>query len=186
MINNVPAGIEIFDNVFIDSDKYLNNILSLNPKWLTGKVVKKAEDTEDLQTRTTQVLDLEKNNQNCLSEMNKLYSEFNTQAKPYIDNYLGKNNVFILDKESPLLFKYDIGGEFKKHMDDSPYTPRTVSLLYYFNDDYDGGELEFVKFNFKIKPSPKQLILFPSNFMYEHCVYPVTSGLRYSIVQFMH
>ena len=52
------------------------------------------------------------------------------------------------------------------------------------NNDYEGGGLNFKwndeKMDIEIKPN--RLIMWPSNFMYPHCVEPITKGTRYSIV----
>jgi hypothetical protein len=80
------------------------------------------------------------------------------------------------------LLKYGKDNHFVKHYDDSKQYPRTVSMSYYLNDDYEGGEIEFPNFNLKIKPSADQVIMFPSNYVYTHTVHPVVSGTRYAIV----
>lgn len=80
------------------------------------------------------------------------------------------------------LLKYGKDNHFVKHYDDSKQYPRTVSMSYYLNDDYEGGEIEFPNFNLKIKPVANQMIMFPSNYVYTHTVHPVISGTRYAIV----
>jgi predicted 2-oxoglutarate/Fe(II)-dependent dioxygenase YbiX len=56
----------------------------------------------------------------------------------------------------------------------------------YLNDDYEGGEVEFVNFGIKIKPQPGMLLLFPSTYPYAHIAHPVTSGVKYAIVTWIH
>lgn len=80
------------------------------------------------------------------------------------------------------LLKYGKDNHFVKHYDDSKQYPRTVSMSYYLNDDYEGGEIEFPNFNLKIKPVADQMIMFPSNYVYTHTVHPVISGIRYAVV----
>jgi predicted 2-oxoglutarate/Fe(II)-dependent dioxygenase YbiX len=60
--------------------------------------------------------------------------------------------------------------------------PRTVSLSFYVNDDFDGGEIEFQHFNISHKPTAGDIILFSSSYPYMHRVKPVTDGTRYAIV----
>jgi predicted 2-oxoglutarate/Fe(II)-dependent dioxygenase YbiX len=55
-------------------------------------------------------------------------------------------------------------------------------MSFYLNDDYEGGEIEFPRFGLQVKPEPNQMIMFPSNYVYNHVVNPVTSGTRYAIV----
>lgn len=56
-----------------------------------------------------------------------------------------------------------------------------LSVLGLLNDDYEGGD--FIMWgNQKIEIPAGSIIVFPSNFMYPHCVTPVTKGTRYSFV----
>lgn len=83
------------------------------------------------------------------------------------------------------ILKYGIGQKFDRHRDDDYYLNRRVSLIYYVNDGYTGGEIEFDAFKLTIKPKKHQLLLFPSAYVYTHRIHPVTSGVRYSVVQWM-
>jgi predicted 2-oxoglutarate/Fe(II)-dependent dioxygenase YbiX len=80
------------------------------------------------------------------------------------------------------LLKYDSGEEYKGHYDGGTGTGRSISALVYLNDNYEGGDLEFVHFGIKIKPQKGMLVLFPSNFAYTHIAHPVTSGAKYALV----
>jgi hypothetical protein len=80
------------------------------------------------------------------------------------------------------ILKYGKDGHFVNHFDDSTVYPRTVSMSFYLNDDYEGGEIEFTKFGLKIKPQANEMIMFPSNYVYTHTVHPVVSGTRYAVV----
>lgn len=80
------------------------------------------------------------------------------------------------------MLKYSTGEEYKAHYDGSSETARIISAISYFNSDYEGGELEFPNFNIKIKPEPGMLILFPSNFAYQHIAHPITKGTKYALV----
>ena len=80
------------------------------------------------------------------------------------------------------ILKYGVGQHFVNHVDDSKGYPRTVSMSFYLNDNYEGGEIEFPRFGIQVKPEANQLIMFPSNYVYNHVVNPVTKGTRYAIV----
>jgi len=56
--------------------------------------------------------------------------------------------------------------------------------IIYLNDDYEGGELFFPKYDIFIKPKPGTLIFFPSTNMYAHGVTAVVSGVRYTSPHF--
>ena len=83
------------------------------------------------------------------------------------------------------VLKYSEGQQFKDHIDDAAALHRRVSTVFYMNDDYTGGEIEFPRFNLKIKPQKHQLLIFPSTYVYNHIVHPVLSGTRYSVVSWI-
>jgi predicted 2-oxoglutarate/Fe(II)-dependent dioxygenase YbiX len=52
----------------------------------------------------------------------------------------------------------------------------------YLNDDYEGGELWFPRFNLTIKPKAGDVVVFPSTYIYEHASQDMVSGTKYSVV----
>ena len=58
--------------------------------------------------------------------------------------------------------------------------------VYYFNDNYKGGEIQFDKFNLKYKPNKNELLFFPSSYIYSHQVLPITEGCRYAVVWWLY
>jgi len=84
--------------------------------------------------------------------------------------------------ENYQLLKYSGGEEYKAHYDGGTSIGRCISVLCYMNDDYEGGEIEFVNFGIKIKPKAGMMILFPSNYAYKHIAHPVTKGTKYALV----
>ncbi len=84
------------------------------------------------------------------------------------------------------ILKYTVGGHYKFHTDMGPSNPRSVSLIYFVNSDYEGGDLCFkdIKNNEEliVKKKKNRLVIWPSNFMYPHSVKPVIKGTRYSVV----
>ncbi|MEY4615078.1 MAG: Synechococcus phage, partial [Pseudomonadota bacterium] len=85
------------------------------------------------------------------------------------------------------LLRYSEGEEYKIHCDQliaHPGSDRVVSGLIYVNDDYSGGEIEFDRFNLKIKPEAGTVLLFPSNFIYTHQSHPVSAGVKFAVVVF--
>jgi len=84
------------------------------------------------------------------------------------------------------LLKYQTGEEYKAHYDGGIREARSISPILYLNDDYEGGELEFVNFGIKIKPKAGSLYIFPATFPYAHIAHPVTKGTKYAIVTWLH
>tara|TARA_R100001163_G_scaffold65760_2_gene64579 strand:+ start:183 stop:734 length:552 start_codon:yes stop_codon:yes gene_type:complete len=87
------------------------------------------------------------------------------------------------------LLKYEKGGKYSPHIDDTSYSPRLLSVILNINDDYEGGELSFTdqKSNEikSYKLTKGSIVFFPSNFMYPHAIKPITKGQRYSIVSWL-
>ena len=90
---------------------------------------------------------------------------------------------------------YPIGGHYKSHNDGESFNfetrqwescmPRDVSFLFYLNDQYGGGELEFTDLGLTIKPKKGMMIAFPSYKEFAHKVHPVTWGHRYTLVSWV-
>jgi hypothetical protein len=83
------------------------------------------------------------------------------------------------------LLKYSDNQFYGKHYDGTSHNSRALSAICYLNNDYEGGELEFVNFKIKIKPEPGMLILFPSSYAYSHIAHPIVSGTKYAIVTWL-
>ena len=90
---------------------------------------------------------------------------------------------------------YPVGGHYKGHNDGEHFNyetrqwerlmERDVSFLFYLNDQYGGGELEFGDLGLTIKPKKGMMIAFPSYKDFAHKVHPVTWGHRYTLVSWV-
>jgi len=90
---------------------------------------------------------------------------------------------------------YPVGGHYKGHNDGEKFNfetrqwerlmDRDVSFLFYLNDQYGGGELEFPELGLTIKPKKGMMIAFPSYKDFAHKVHPVTWGHRYTLVSWV-
>lgn len=96
--------------------------------------------------------------------------------------YAQKHGIEEMYHEPYNMLRYRGGQHYKAHSDGTTNTGRSISAIVYLNDDYEGGEVEFVNFGIKIKPEPGMLLLFPSNYAYRHVAHPVTDGTKYAIV----
>jgi predicted 2-oxoglutarate/Fe(II)-dependent dioxygenase YbiX len=107
-------------------------------------------------------------------------------------------NIKIRDWEPLQLLHYGSGGHYIPHVDaETLYTDeeglelwektldRDLSVVYFLNDDFEGGELFFPKLDLLIEPEAGTLVCFPSDHNYIHGVKPVTTGRRYSVVTWM-
>ena len=90
---------------------------------------------------------------------------------------------------------YPVGGHYKGHNDGEAFNTETrqwekvmdrdVSFLFYLNDQYGGGGLEFYDLGLTIKPKKGMMIAFPSYKDFAHKVHPVTWGHRYTLVSWV-
>ena len=83
------------------------------------------------------------------------------------------------------VLKYENSGYLPAHTDQGVST-RSLSVLIYLNDDYQGGNIVFPNSKVSLKPEAGSMIFFPSNFLYVHQIEPVTSGIKYSLPNWYH
>ena len=87
------------------------------------------------------------------------------------------------------LNRYGVDGFMSKHCDNihhshgQKYGYPQATVLFFLNDDYDGGDF-YVSENL-YRPKAGSAIIFPSNFMFPHEVKKVTNGERWSIVSWL-
>jgi hypothetical protein len=82
--------------------------------------------------------------------------------------------------DAETLYKDDAGLDlWEKTLD------RDLSVVYFLNDDFSGGELYFPELDFTVEPQAGKLICFPSDHNFIHGVRPVTAGHRYTVVTWM-
>lgn len=106
--------------------------------------------------------------------------------------------VEVLDREPAQILHYGVGGHYIPHVDaETLYKDdigldlwektldRDLSVVYFLNDDFAGGELFFPGLDLVIEPAAGTLVCFPSDHNYVHGVRPVTSGHRYTVVSWM-
>ena len=88
------------------------------------------------------------------------------------------------------LVKWTEGREMSVHSDNSwpdgnqenhPTSFRTWSGIFYINDDYEGGEIEFPLKKYSYKPRANSLVVFPSTNEYLHGVKKITKGTSYTV-----
>lgn len=171
-------GVHIYSNVWPDSIKWFE-MLDGDEYWETSLGGKKWVREDYLDDKVG------KKSQTCWVWNDE---EVRANLEEVVDSYLWHWDLDPHSREALRITRYEPNGEFfGMHPDDSFATPRTTSLVYYPNDDYEGGELEFIHFGVKIKPKAGQLFLFPAGYSYEHKIHPVTGGgYRRTMVTFFN
>lgn len=187
-MKELAPGIMLFDNVFTNSMEYIKAIEKNNISWREAEVLVSEEENvsgSNYKARDTDLIMLphyEWEQDGVLADMTK---EFHKEMTKCLDQYKDFYYAKIQKFENPQLLRYGPEQKFHDHIDDHPFFTRRISMTYYINEDYEGGDVEFPRFNLRFKAKKNQLLVFPSNFVYNHQVHPVTSGLRYVIVQWM-
>lgn len=127
----------------------------------------------------------------------KVYDRLNKAIEKYTDQLLESIPKEQLRMPMPVspnsvssfepvgLLRYTEGQYYDWHADANPHKEsdsfqRTMSVVLYLNDDFEGGGTEFVD---KVrKPKPGQALIFPSNWCFFHSAQPVTKGTKYAMV----
>jgi hypothetical protein len=177
-------GVHIYDNVWPNSMEFFNSLLSKEfwdahegengyRRWVREDFFDDIEYTRE-------------NGKQADTCWIYTYPEANKEFGSVINSYCYHWNLDPKSRESLRITRFSNGEFFGAHSDDTLATPRTVSMVYYPNDDYEGGELEFIHFGVKVKPKAGQLFVFPSAYPYEHMIHEIKSGNpRWTVVSFL-
>lgn len=80
--------------------------------------------------------------------------------------------------------KFEKGYAMHLHVDVLSVSALHLASVYYINDDYSGGEINFPDHDLTIKPNANSLILFPGNENYWHETLKVKENTRYTSTKF--
>jgi hypothetical protein len=189
----ITAGaIAVYENAWESPNKTINSIVniskdtSLGIKFSPSKTYGDPKDNNEQSIRTSYGLSISENSE--VSEIINLidkrcYELISSTVKNY--RKLFKIEQEIKDIRKYRLLRYSVGEKYDRHYDGGTESGRSISVLIYLNDDYEGGEIEFPNFEIKIKPKAGMMILFPSNYAYAHIAHPVKSGEKYAIVTWL-
>jgi hypothetical protein len=188
---NAGYGIFIYRNA-IKKDECKNIIDSLekeissnipNIKW-SGAMINDEKDNNEV--RNCLDFKFKKENLGAGIPFNQALYDIHDSVEKSLDeclrHYESLWHLKMHYKEAFNFVKYLPGKYFKIHADHGPYYACTVSAVVYLNDDYEGGELNFIRQELTIKPEAGDIILCPSNFVYEHASLEIKSGVKHCVV----
>ena len=194
----IAPGIVVYDNVIPNSETlYLDieeGMSSANMNWVAASVKENSDPMVNTKTRDTQTIGVsylgEIKNTSLVTSLSDLFfinlnNIFFKSFDPVEKDYMSSYGIFSEWHDSYGILKYGKGQQFTNHIDDHPSYHRRVSTLYYLNNNYTGGEINFPRFEITLKPKANQMILFPSTYVYNHSVSPVIEGERYSVVSWL-
>lgn len=193
----IAPGIVVYSEVIPNSENLYNDIEegmnSANIKWQPAAVKEGNEPTVNTKTRDTDTLGvtyLGKIDDTTIGSISDFfYTSLNNiffkSFDPIEKDYMSMYGVSADSHDYYGILKYGKGQKFTNHVDDHKDYHRRISTVYYLNDNYAGGEINFPRFNITFKPAANQMIFFPSTYVYNHSVSEVTDGTRYAVVSWM-
>ena len=180
----------IKENVIPEENLEEIMLLTNNTKDITQATIidKKKEDGHDT--------DLEVRNTLWYTITDKVAKKLEEAVAGCFKNIVApKYNCQFKSYEPVQFLGYPPGGHYLGHNDGEHFNyetrqwervmSRDVSFLFYLNDQYGGGELEFYDLGLTIKPKKGMMIAFPSYKEFAHKVHPVTWGHRYTLVSWV-
>jgi len=193
LVENLALGLNVYRNTFSkkDSERYIKILeknLSNNGKykWSEAQVtnsttpIKKARDCVDFKYKKENLGTRDESN----SELIDLHEEIYQKLKTCVDDYARYWGINVTYYEAFNFVKYEGEGKhFNIHADHGPMYNCTVSAVIYINDDYEGGEIKFPRLDNHIHtPKAGDILLCPSNYIYEHASLPMKEGVKYCVV----
>lgn len=194
--NEIAPGIVVYNDVIQDASTLVTDIeegmQSAKITWSAAYVKDGDESRVNTNSRDTSTISipysatLRDNYSNFAAAFTtNLCNLFLENLVPLEKSYQVNYGISCTWHDSYQILKYGVGQKFINHIDDHTDYHRRVSTLYYLNEDYSGGEINFPRFNISIKPKANQMIIFPSTYVYNHSVSPVTEGTRYAVVSWL-
>jgi hypothetical protein len=193
----IAPGIVVYSDVIPDSQNLYKDLeegmITAGFQWNAAAVKESADPMVNTKTRDTSTFGVPYNGEikNVLTSnmgqafltnvSNMFFEHFDPIEKDYANIY----QIGTEWHDTYGILKYGAGQQFTNHIDDHPMYHRRVSTVYYLNDNYTGGEINFPRFGIVFKPKANQMIVFPSTYVYNHSVSPVIEGERYAVVSWM-
>jgi hypothetical protein len=193
----IAPGIVIYSDVIPNSEDLYKDIeegmASAGFSWDAASVKESTDPMVNKKTRDTSTfgipykgkiedVSVQSLGDALLNNLNNLFFEsFDPIERDYMETY----GIFTEWHDSYGVLKYGEGQQFTNHIDDHPTYHRRISTVYYLNENYTGGEINFPRFGVTLKPKANQMIVFPSTYVYNHSVSPVIEGERYAVVSWM-
>jgi hypothetical protein len=192
----LAPGIVVYSDVIEGYEKLIDQIeegVSKNfETWELARSVVEGREVEDKKIRDTDSIYLEYRD-HIVTETIHEYYEFKAKLSNafligFRDlelDYKTEHNISTDWHDYYGILKYGPEQKVIDHIDDSQKHHRRISTVYYLNDNYTGGEIVFPRFEITYKPVANEFLVFPSNYVYNHSVLPVTEGTRYSVVSWL-
>lgn len=190
MVQDLGNNIFMYNNVMgedLDILKEVNSIFVNYNRGFADSTMNAGDYDKSLRSCTVFSLYTNKEEDADYNNLKKILNKkIDIAVSKCILDFIKKTGIKIKEREPWEVLKYEKGQMVTWHCDDGEVHPSKVSFVYYINDDYEGGEIQFKNkvYTMPIKPSKDSLIIFPSGIDYIHRVLPVTEGTKYSVISF--
>jgi hypothetical protein len=135
------------------------------------------------------------NDRQCSDDILK---RINPKVHAVVDKYISKMQKQVESKfgcivlpRPPVIMRWRPGIEQRPHADKqlndgraNAFPTYDLSSLFYYNDDFEGGEIYFPQHDIEIKPKAGMAVMFVGDVNYLHGVRMVTSGFRFTTPSF--
>jgi len=178
--------IEVYDDVFTPEEckNIIHNIDEMTEKSI---MVNETEEFDNKRTIDADHITTNLSVDYNLKAWNSIGMEFLNGIKKPIDHYL--NEYSILLQEQYLFYDIKVkkipegGGFHRWHHENGTVISCTRSIVVqlYLNDDFDGGETEFLYVSKRIHAKTGRLIIFPAGYTHTHRGNPPMGNDKYIV-----
>ena len=185
-----PENIHVFEN-FIDKEdlKVIQDFCPTINEWNNSKESIYAEDGTCLYNAEYW------NDRQCSSD---ILQRLSMPVFEIIDKYITKMQLELeriynlrLSPRPPVVMKWRPGIEQRPHADKqiedgrpNAFVDYDLNSLFYYNDDFEGGDLYYPQHDIVVRPKPGLAVDHPGDINYLHGVTLVTKGYRYTTPSF--
>jgi hypothetical protein len=189
-IEKLEDKIFYYTDLLIDPISFLKNIEDAYDSSVISKWKPWHASNSDLKHGEYKEIDISLLKNLTDNNLVKIINIITNSVSICIENYIKETNA-----ESGYLpniiniRKYDVDAYLGPHIDTEDKEDRAkpyISLVFYLNDNYEGGEIKFPNQNISLKPKAGSIVIFPSTDPYYHDARPATNGTKYMIPLFFH
>ena len=160
----------IKDFIVADDLKLINDFIAglTDKDWDDGNQNLSDEELNNFQNKTIRIIPYKH------KEISTLLDRYLDQANIILSNYY---KGFRLNYGHHTITRTTSNG-MDKHSDNNGSNGVICGCVFYFNEDFVGGELVYDNLNITYKPAAGDFIFHPGTPIYEHHVNDVSSGIR--------
>jgi 2OG-Fe(II) oxygenase superfamily len=185
-------GIRLYEDVQLANDKFLEELIHVTTatpnfiNWLADTVflgdllIKKRSHV----TMDYYYPEFDQNNFLRVVQQ-EMAADFTSTFSDIITEYTRDYGFPVTTFGGYEIIQYEAGDFFMPHIEDNNDRPARLVIEYFLNDDYEGGEVDFIHLGVKVTPKKNSVLIYPASFVHAVQILPVTSGTRYSIMQYI-